>query len=74
MKLTCNIDRRGRLVRAVPGVLLAALALTWYLSSPSPSWVLRGVQVLLGLVGGFITFEGTAGWCALRALGMKLPL
>ncbi len=74
MKLACNIDRRGRLARALPGAALVVLALGWYLFDPSAALGWHAVQLILGLAGGFMVFEGTAGWCALRALGMRLPL
>ena len=28
----------------------------------------------LGCGGGFVVFEGAAGWCALRAMGVRTPV
>ena len=59
-----NIDRAGRIVRAILGGLLVVggvAACFWNL------WA--GV----GLIGGgvFVLFEASRGWCVMRACGIK---
>ena len=75
MALACNIDARGKAVRLrVAVVLLVAglAALAWALmSGGSRQWT---AAVALLIAGGFTLFEARAGWCALRAMGVKTPL
>jgi hypothetical protein len=75
--MTCNIDQRGRNVRAVSGalcvtaaVLLAILALVLNFGA----WWVWLLAVLLGVGGAFQIYEARRGWCALRALGVKTPV
>jgi hypothetical protein len=59
-----NIDRRGRIVRAIWGVaLIVAGLLLWG----------RGHWICFVLVaaGGFAFFEAAKGWCIARACGIK---
>ncbi|MEM7229604.1 MAG: hypothetical protein AAF432_12405 [Planctomycetota bacterium] len=72
--MQCNIDARGKaarlqagIVATLLGVVLAVLILINVIASPL-AWI--GVAVLL-LVGGFSIFEARAGWCAVRAMGIK---
>ena len=72
--MTCNIDRRGRVVRSIMGIVLLGIAAIWYPSTPAGASVwLYAAQGLLALSGGFTIFEGLAGWCAIRAMGIKTP-
>jgi hypothetical protein len=75
MALACNIDARGKAVRLRIGLVLLVLgfaALGWALrSGGSPQWM---AAVVLLSAGGFTLFEARAGWCALRAMGVKTPL
>src|SRR5438046_2722855 len=59
-----NIDRRGRIVRAVFGVALVVggLILARY------SWWACGALVIFG---GFAIYEAFRGWCLMRACGIK---
>ena len=75
--LECNIDARGKAVRLAGGLvtvgiglLLALLSLTDVLTLPNASYLVSAC--FLG--GGFAIFEARAGWCALRAMGIKTPL
>jgi hypothetical protein len=73
MKLACNIDERGRSVRRVGGVavLVIGVALLGVWAVPTGgvcAWL--GSCTLVG-IGVFCVFEAWAGWCALRAMGMK---
>jgi hypothetical protein len=59
-----NIDRAGRIVRAVLGALLVAgggAVCFWNI------WA--GVSLLGG--GAFVLFEAFRGWCVMRACGIK---
>ena len=75
--MQCNIDARGKaarlkagLVAVVLGAILLGLALA---AGVGPGWL---AWVGLGLVaaGGFGIFEARAGWCAVRAMGIRTPL
>jgi hypothetical protein len=75
--LECNIDARGKAVRLLSG--LASLAAGLVLLSLTAAGVLDGQLVVVAagaavLGGGFAIFEARAGWCALRAMGIKTPL
>ena len=75
MKLTCNIDQRGRKARLVGGIVVGlcgvVLIITGALLS-SPGMLIAGI--FLCVAGSFMIFEGARGWCALRALGIKTPM
>ena len=76
MALTCNIDARGKRARLVIGVLVLvmglALLLFWAIPVASPlAWI---VAVICLVVGAFVMFEARAGWCAIRAMGIKTRL
>lgn len=75
--MQCNIDARGKAVRLIIGVLhllaagvLAALLIGGVLAGV---WWWLAVAGLAG-GGGFMVFEGRAGWCVVRAMGFKTPL
>ena len=76
MALTCNIDSRGRIVRAIYGVILvltsAALGYFWALPSQNIwHWI---VAALCFGAGAFGLFEARRGWCVMRAMGFKTPV
>ncbi len=59
-----NIDRRGRMARAIYGVLCISagvFALDWK----------RWVAVVLFVAGLFGVFEALRGWCIMRACGIR---
>jgi hypothetical protein len=73
VKLTCNIDARGKAVRFRSGMVLVAvgalLALAWAVPTGSTAgWV---VAALLLFGGAVSLFEARAGWCVVRALGFR---
>ena len=75
MALTCNIGARGKALRFRIGIGLSVLAV------PALGWALIhggglawAAAALLLASSGFTLFEARAGWCALRALGVKTPL
>jgi hypothetical protein len=75
MPLTCNIDARGKRARLINGLVLLALAagISIYagMGGGEIFWITAAVCLLLG---GFCVFEARAGWCALRAMGIRTKL
>lgn len=70
-----NIDRRGRVARAISGLLcicvgVVLLCLHWP-ESPVYRWVSSGILVAAGV---FQLYEAKRGWCIARACGMKTPM
>jgi hypothetical protein len=75
MKLTCNIDQRGRRVRMIGGLMTDSIGTVLLVAGIlMERGELIGPGVVLILAGGFMVFEAVAGWCALRALGFKTKL
>ena len=77
MPLTCNIDRSGRRIRLVAGIVVEAagaivilLRAAGVLEDTWP-WIV-GLSAIVG--GSFMIFEGVMGWCAVRALGFRTPV
>jgi len=71
--MTCNIDRRGRRIRAFMGALLVLIVGVWFALAPGAPWAVHLLQAALALGGAFAVFEGLVGWCAIRAMGVKTP-
>ena len=72
--MRCNIDRRGRWLRAVGGGACLLLAGAWWWtrrSSEPGAWI--AWAVVLAALGAFQLFEAVKGWCVLRALGIRTP-
>jgi hypothetical protein len=73
MSLQCNIDSRGKRARLLSGIILMIVAVivagAW--AWPRSSAMGWGVAAILALAGAFSIFEARAGWCALRAMGIK---
>jgi len=73
----CNIDARGKVARFVGGVgsitagLLVAALLVTDTVTHGIGWL--GVAVLT-LGGAFAIYEARAGWCVVRAMGIRTPL
>lgn len=75
MKLTCNIDRRGRRARLISGMIVDTCAAAFIVVGVlMESTVLLVLGIFLCVTGSFMIFEAASGWCALRALGVKTPL
>jgi len=70
--MQCNIDARGKAARLIIGavVLIIGVALVALWWQGSAEWALFAA-LGAGLGGAFAMFEGAAGWCALRALGVR---
>lgn len=70
-----NIDRKGRIARAISGVLTIAFGGgIWLFDWPATAsirWIVTGVAVLAGL---FQLYEAKRAWCVTRACGIKTPM
>ena len=73
MGLQCNIDAKGKRVRLINGIILLvlALAVAGFWAWPSKLFFAWGLAAFLFLAGSFVVFEARAGWCALRAMGIR---
>ncbi len=77
MERTCNIDAKGRVVRFVTGIfaiiagLVLAILVTQGVLSPEPYWMLVAGSIIGGI---FAMWEARAGWCVVRAIGIRTPL
>ncbi|MEO1236553.1 MAG: hypothetical protein AAFX76_07175 [Planctomycetota bacterium] len=73
--MQCNIDARGKAIRLIGGLahlgLAGLLVLLWALGVLGGLWLWVALAAALG--GGFMVFEARAGWCAVRAMGLKTP-
>lgn len=67
---SCNIDRKGRLIRFFLGGLSLVCAVILWLAVGGP-WVWGAV--MLAALGAFTLYEAARGWCALRAMGIRTP-
>jgi hypothetical protein len=76
MALQCNIDSRGKVARFIYGVVLlfAGCALIWFWAWNSQSIMRWALSIACGSMGAFSIFEARAGWCVIRAIGMKTPM
>lgn len=66
--LECNLESGQRLLRIIFGLVLLTLAYGAHTYSYG-----KVFQWGLGLGGIFVLFEGIKGWCALKALGFRIP-
>ncbi|HYE18707.1 MAG TPA: hypothetical protein VEA69_09700 [Tepidisphaeraceae bacterium] len=71
--MQCNIDSRGKAVRLRNGLILLAagalVAALWaWPTGATVAWATAGA---MAVGGAFMVFEGWAGWCVLRAMGIK---
>ncbi|MGE5208001.1 MAG: hypothetical protein ACM3KL_01580 [Alphaproteobacteria bacterium] len=63
-RFTPNLETRGRVLRGATATVMAvAAAVSW------PKSVILATG--FALASGFLAFEATRGWCALRACGVK---
>jgi hypothetical protein len=71
MGLACNIDRRGRRIRAINGLILLVVGMLLLIFLWPPAWWVWFLAAGLVLGGLFSLFEARAGWCAIRAMGLR---
>jgi cyanate permease len=73
VRLTRNIDERGRSVRFWIGVTMLTVAaivgLVW--AWPAASYLGWAFSIGLALGGAFSVYESAVGWCVVRALGLR---
>lgn len=75
MKLSPNIDRRGRRVRLVAGIVVDACGAAMIIAgvhNGRTSLLISGI--VAAILGSFTIFEAANGWCVLRAMGIKTRL
>ena len=63
-----NLDRKGRVVRGIAGGVFVAVG---WMVGDAANWL--GGSTLI-LIGGFMLLEAVAGWCVVRACGIKTKL
>jgi len=76
MPLTCNIGARGKVSRLIWGLLLilASVLLSVLRAWPTGSMWMWAISGALFAGGAFAVFEAWAGWCVIRAMGLKTPM
>lgn len=73
----CNINATGKAVRLFGGLSLTIVAITlaiFVMTNQLPAsygWWLTGITFISGIV---LIYEGWAGWCVVRAMGIQTPL
>lgn len=76
MALVCNINRRGRWVRVVFGLVSLAIGVMMIAAAwPEVAfwqWLVGAAFAVCGLFS--VIVGGAAGWCVCRALGWKTPV
>jgi|TARA_B110000444_G_scaffold261258_1_gene312147 hypothetical protein len=73
----CNIDARGKVARFVSGVgsIAAGLIVATLLVTDTVTLGIGWLGVAgLTLGGAFAIYEARAGWCIVRAMGIRTPL
>ncbi len=70
-----NIQRSGRIARAVSGLvfLAAGIASAWF-AWPEASALRYALWTILFGSGLFQLFEAKRGWCVMRACGVRTPM
>jgi hypothetical protein len=77
MALECNIDAAGKAARLKAGIMSVAAGLVLatvmaFGAVTGPIWWLATAGALAG--GAFAIFEARAGWCVVRAMGIRTPV
>jgi len=72
-RLPCNIDSRGKLARLIYGIILllagVGMILLWAIPAQAiTAWI---ISIATAAGGAFAIFESRAGWCVIRALGIR---
>ncbi len=73
----CNLDAKGKAARLLGGIvsIIGALVLAGLLATDTIAFGLGWYAVGGAIFGGaFAIFEARAGWCIVRAIGIKTPL
>ncbi|MEK7730218.1 MAG: YgaP-like transmembrane domain [Planctomycetota bacterium] len=70
-----NIDRKGRIARAITGSLCIAFGVVCWVAGWPEAAGYRWIIILPALAaGGFQLFEARNSWCVMRACGIKTPV
>ncbi len=70
-----NIDRKGRIARAVTGSMCIAFGVVCWLIDWPGGVGMRWVVILGALsAGAFQLYEAKKSWCVMRACGVKTPM
>ena len=70
-----NIDRKGRIARAVFGSLCIVFGVVCWVTGWPEAVGARWIVILTALAaGGFQLFEAKNSWCVVRACGIKTPV
>ena len=74
--MQCNIDARGKRVRLINGIVttVVGIVLLFAWAMRSDGWVPWVTTIAALASGAFMIFEARAGWCAIRAMGIKTPI
>ena len=77
MSRVCNIDSKGRVLRFVTGIfaVLGGIIMALMISQnilPSDTYWIPVLGCIAG--GAFSMWEARAGWCVVRAIGIKTPI
>ena len=75
--MECNLDARGRAARLIGGIagVMFGLVVSVLLALDVLSgWAASSVAAGSLFGGAFAIFEARAGWCVVRALGIRTPL
>ena len=73
----CNIDARGKAARFMGGIAsIVAASIFAFLMVTDVVSIGFGWYAIAGayLGGAFAIYEARAGWCIVRAMGIKTPL
>jgi hypothetical protein len=73
MRMKCNIDEKGRVIRIAYGVILVLIGAILMIAAllRGGGWTTWMISIAALLLGAFAIFEGRAGWCVVRAMGIK---
>lgn len=76
MRLTCNIDAKGKFARLISGILvtITGIILLFAWAIPYGGWLPWTITLFALAMGAFQIFEARAGWCVMRAMGFKMPM
>ncbi len=75
IKLTPNIDRRGRRARLIAGIVVDLCGVGLVLAGVAHGRTGLLIGGIVALVcGSFTIFEAANGWCLLRAMGIRTRL
>ena len=76
MAMECNIDSRGRVVRFITGIFAILTGLSKHTCKSRNTYIWSYMFVIIGSIlgGAFAMWEARAGWCVVRAIGIRTPL